>query len=340
MDKLNMFITNTQWALLPDVLDMLAANDIDALKAQFGTSKGQQTTQVSRKVAVIPVRGILTKEGSILSEVFGWSDTNSIQKQITSALNDSGIDAIVLDIDSPGGMVSGAKELADFIFKASSKKPIIAHGSGLMASAAYWIASGATKITAFDTSTIGSIGVYTVHYDLTGRDKQMGIKRTLISAGKNKTHGHDAEPLTDESRKTLQKLVDDIHDIFVSDVAGYRNLTKESVINTNANVYLARQAKSIGLIDRILTLDETVEYAAGLSMDEGYKSKKLLNETKALLDEITQFKASGYQEDADIEYGKELARQVTGEIRSDKFLKAKAETDEILKNINGGLKHG
>jgi signal peptide peptidase SppA len=334
MDRLNMFIGNTQWALLPDVLDMLAANDIEALKAQFGTSKGQQT--INKRVAIIPVRGILTKEGSILSEVFGWSDTNSIQKQITSALNDSGIDAIVLDVNSPGGMVSGSKELADFIFKASSKKPVVAYGSGLMTSAAYWIASGATKITAFDTSTIGSIGVYTVHYDLTGRDKQMGVKRTLISAGKNKTHGHDAEPLTDASRKTLQKLVDDIYDIFVSDVAGYRNLTKESVINTNANVYLARQAKSIGLIDRILSLDETIEYAAGLSMDEGYKAKKLLNETRALLDGIKQYKASSQE---DIEYGKELARQITGEIRSDKFLKAKADTDEILKNI-GGLKHG
>jgi signal peptide peptidase SppA len=312
MDKMNMFIANTQWALMPDILNMLATNDLEGLKAQFASSKEQQ---VSKRVAIIPVKGILSKEGSLLSDMLGWSDTDTLKKQITAAVSDPSIDAIVLDIDSPGGMVSGSKELADIINKAGTQKPIVAHTSNVMASAAYWIASGATGITAFDTSTIGSIGVYTVHYDMTGRDKQMGVKRTLIAAGKNKTYGHDAEPLNDESKKAIQGLVNSLYDIFVFDVARYRGLRQETVRETNAAVYLAAEAKSIGLIDKIMTLEETVEYAAGLSMDDGYKTKKLLGETKALLEKIKQHRAN---DDVDMQYARQLARSVTGTIKSDR----------------------
>ena len=96
---------------------------------------------------------------------------------------DPAVKAIVLSIDSPGGTVDGTDNLANAIFAARGKKPIVALGDGTLASAAYWIASGADQIFASDNSAkIGSIGVVATHEDYSRAEENAGVKVTEITA--------------------------------------------------------------------------------------------------------------------------------------------------------------
>ena len=103
-------------------------------------------------VAVIPVTGPLFRHANLLTAICGATSYELLAQDFNKALNDPNISAILFDVDSPGGEVNGCSELADMIYKARGKKPIIAYASGSCCSGAYWIASACDKIMAADTA--------------------------------------------------------------------------------------------------------------------------------------------------------------------------------------------
>jgi ClpP class serine protease len=110
-----------------------------------------------------------------------------------------------LDIDSPGGTVAGTPELAAAVSALDQKKPVYAFSSGLMASAAYWIASQARAIYATPSAQVGSIGVVQAVVDRSAAINAAGIKVEVFSVGKYKAMGAPGTPLTDDitlSRET------------------------------------------------------------------------------------------------------------------------------------------
>jgi ClpP class serine protease len=115
--------------------------------------------RVEGGVAVIDITGMITPRASFLNMLFGGTDVQTIQRELDDALADSSIGKIVLNVDSPGGAVTGISELADQVYKARSIKPIEAFVPGMAASAAYWIAAATSRITIADTASVGSIGV-------------------------------------------------------------------------------------------------------------------------------------------------------------------------------------
>lgn len=144
-------------------------------------------------IAVLKISGALSKGMSFFDRIFGGvSDYNVIQSDLMRVL-ESDISGLILFISSPGGTVDGVKETADLIKAVSEKLPTVAYTDDMMTSAAYWLGSAASKVFAYPTSQIGSIGVVTMHVDFSKADEQAGIKRTYIYNGKYKRLANDGE---------------------------------------------------------------------------------------------------------------------------------------------------
>lgn len=200
---------------------------------------------------IIPIHGILTKKSEAFDDILGMTSYNQIEAQITQAIEDSDIETILLDIDSPGGEVNGVFDLADFIYNAREKKRIIAIANDDAYSAAYAIASSAEKIFLTRTSGVGSIGVIASHIDQSRFDEKQGIKYTTIFAGSRKNDLNPHEPVTSESLGSLQKEVDRLYEMFVQLIARNRGLSIEKIRSTEAGLYFGEKAVEIGLADGV-----------------------------------------------------------------------------------------
>ncbi|MDD5922057.1 MAG: signal peptide peptidase SppA [Eubacteriales bacterium] len=168
---------------------------------------------------------------------------------------------ILLDVDTPGGAVYQTDELYLQLkhYKKKTGRPIYTYMGNEAASGGYYISSLSDRIIANRNCWTGSIGVTMGSiYDITGLMEKYGVKATAIHAGRNKAMGSITEPLTDEQEQILMSLVNESYDRFVQIVADGRNLPLEDVRNlADGRVYTASQAKSLGLIDEIGTLEKT-----------------------------------------------------------------------------------
>jgi signal peptide peptidase SppA len=239
----------------------LEAEHDAAIHAAVANRKNLPQPRVG-SVAIIPVDGVLLPRATAFSDTSGVTSYDRLGQQLREAVNDKGVRNIVLDINSPGGSVAGNQELAAEVMRARTKKPIIAQAQYLAASAAYQIASAATEIVAAPSAQVGSIGTYSIHNDLSAALEQLGIKRTYISAGAGKVDGNETGPLSDNAYARRLKSVNEAYDAFVGTVVrGRGNGTSETKVRDTwgAHVYGAREAKDLGLIDRIATLDQTLE---------------------------------------------------------------------------------
>jgi signal peptide peptidase SppA len=172
-------------------------------------------------ISIIPIQGLLTRQSG--SDFFGTTSYEEIHELISNAIEDSAVNSILLDIDSPGGEVSGLFDLVDFIYESREVKPIYAIANDHAFSAAYAIASAASKIFVNRTSGVGSIGVIATHADISEYDKKEGIKYTTIFAGNKKNDLSPHEPISDDTVSDLQKEVDRLYKMFVATVARNRN---------------------------------------------------------------------------------------------------------------------
>ncbi|MDE5879796.1 MAG: S49 family peptidase, partial [Desulfovibrio sp.] len=181
---------------------------------------------------------------------------DAIREAVNAALADAGVRAILLSIDSPGGVVQGTKELADFLAEASGQKPIAAYANGLCASAAFWLASACGRIFAPATALVGSIGVIMCVSDLSEFYAKMGVKLEYITSGRYKAAGHEAKPLSNEDRAYFQAQLDILHGIFKEDVRGRLALDAPESDWAEAQLLVASQAQPLGLVSRIVRDEE------------------------------------------------------------------------------------
>jgi len=170
---------------------------------------------------------------------------------------------IVLDINSPGGEVTGINELANVIYNARGKKPLVAYVGGTGASAAYWLASAADEIVIDETAVLGSIGVVMSYMDTTERDSKSGVRRVEIVS--SRAPDKRLDPGTDEGRAKVQGLLDALEDTFVSTVARNRNTTAERVASDfgQGGVRVGKDAIAAGMADRIGSLESVIAELAG-----------------------------------------------------------------------------
>lgn len=269
---------STPWAMLPERLaavtsvihrwsDGVKFNAAEIESAignahQVAAARSAQDAAQSGAVAVLPMFGIISNRIHQVKDISGpgGTSTEGFARNFRQAVNDPGIGAIVIDVDSPGGSVYGVAELADEIYAARGKKKVVAVASSLAASAAYWIASAAQEFVVTPGGEVGSIGVYTAHEDWSKFLEAKGINTTLISAGKFKTEGNPYEPLSKDAVAAIQGRVDEYYSMFVKSVAKYRGVSPSDVRDGygQARVVGAKEAISLNMADRIETLDETI----------------------------------------------------------------------------------
>lgn len=183
--------------------------------------------------------------GAILSQ-------NEILTQIEEAKNSDFIKGVLFVVDSPGGALGLSVEISQSIKALSAKKPVLAYAIGTMASGSYLSSIWADKIYANAGSFIGSIGVIMQGFDISEVMSKIGISEQIVSAGEFKQAGTFMRKWSEKERKSLQNLVNKSYEFFVSEVASARNLdAKKAQIWANARVFLASDAKKLGLIDEI-----------------------------------------------------------------------------------------
>ena len=255
-----------------DMVKQTMARSIGAYAATGATMYGMIGT-----TAVIPVFGALVNR---FNATFGFiTGYNYIKNAIATALADESVDNIILDINSGGGEVAGCFETVDYIKAACSQKEIHAIVDSNCYSAAYAIASACTSIKATPSSGIGSIGVVAMHASYEKALEKEGVSVTFIKAGEHKVDGNPYEDLTDSVKANMQKRIDATYRDFVSLVSANRSLASEDVVKTQAACYTAQDAKSIGLIDDVISVEGAVKL-----ITEGRMSNEnpvqAVNETK------------------------------------------------------------
>lgn len=237
--------------------------------AQLATAKGpapRAQAQDGSEIAVIPLRGTITPRGSLFSLIFGGGGGLQLfREQVRMAVADGNVSAIVLDIDSPGGIIDLVPEATAELLSYRGSKPITAVANTTTASAAYWIASAADKVVATPSAQVGSIGVFTIHEDISRAEQAMGITTTIVSAGQFKTEGNPYEPLSKAAQANLQAEVDDLYGMFTGQVAQGRGVSQAAVQAGygRGRCLLADQAMKVGMIDQIATLEQVVAHMGG-----------------------------------------------------------------------------
>lgn len=185
--------------------------------------------------------------------------SEDVDYSIKQANDDPNIKAILIEVDSSGGLPVAGSEIASTI--KDSAKPVIAviRQSGL--SAAYWAISSAEHIFASKNSDVGSIGVTSSYLDNVGKNKKDGIDYVQLIAGKYKDAGNPDKPLTDEEKQLFLRDLNIIHNNFIRDVADYRGISVADVQKiADGSSVLGEQAKKLHLIDEIGGLPEAEKY--------------------------------------------------------------------------------
>lgn len=210
-------------------------------------------------VEVIPVAGVLVSRGAHLDPCETMTSYEDLRAQLRAAVADPLVERIVLDIDSPGGAAVGAFELAADIRAMTRQKPITGLVNFMAYSGGYLIGSACSELVVSQTSGVGSIGVIASHMDRSKLEEGLGVKVTTVFAGAHKNDLSPHEPLTEQSLKFLNDLVQESYQAFVGAVAEYRGLSAEAVRATEAGLYRGQQGISAGLADRLMSPQDALD---------------------------------------------------------------------------------
>ncbi|MEM1213792.1 MAG: S49 family peptidase [Planctomycetota bacterium] len=224
------------------------------VRAMDGTGQG-----VGGGVQLIRLDGVLMKHVNSLDD---GTSTVQARNEIRRAAADPFVDGIMLVIDSPGGTCSGTADLAMDVAAAAAVKPVHVHVEDLCASAGYWVASQADRISANNgTAWIGSIGTYLGLYDFSGLAAKEGVEAVLFSTGPLKGAGFPGAKITDAQREHFQERVDGLQLEFSAAVAAGRGLPVERVTPglegtlATGGVWGANEAMELGLVDAVEDFD-------------------------------------------------------------------------------------
>jgi signal peptide peptidase SppA len=210
----------------------------------------------SNPTAVICVDGIIGKHLSMLETMCGGVDVDSIASQLKEAAADNNVQNIVLYFNTPGGTVTGVKELAQLISQIDAIKPVYGYTDTLCASAGYWLASQCRAFYCSPSADVGSVGVYCLLLDESRALDKEGFTVNAISAGKYKLSGASFRPLTDEERNMFQADVNKTYSEFKFSVSSKRTIADE---NMQGWVFDGETATTNGYADgNINSLDEFI----------------------------------------------------------------------------------
>ena len=207
-------------------------------------------------LAFIPMRGTLVHRNG--DSWYGTRGYDDIRREFDAAQADPDVAGIVFDIHSGGGMVYGNFELAEHIRKGRDTKPSLSVVNAGAMSGAYSLGSSAKRMVSTPSGDSGSIGVLTMHVDLSKALEKFGVSISLIHAGEHKVDGNPFSPLPDNVRADMQARLDGMWQKFISVVAVNREMSEQAVRDTQARVYQADDAVKIGLVDAVMSPQDAI----------------------------------------------------------------------------------
>lgn len=259
------------WLTTPEAhAAMVAAGQsfFNAPKSPFDTEDDDKEENepdllcVEDGVGIIPIRGPMLRNPDLISQLlFGAIDIEDIMEAVNSAAVHPDVQAVFLDIDSPGGSVSGTPELAQAVADLCKAKYTYAFSGGQMCSAAYWVASQCDAIYVTPSARVGSIGVILPMVDSSEAYKQAGLRMEVFAAGKFKSIGTPGVALSDDQRAWLQSYVEEIAaDFRAAVVARGRSIPVEAM---EGQTFSARQAMRFNIAGSVKNRDAALAMLRG-----------------------------------------------------------------------------
>ena len=209
------------------------------------------------KIAIVEIRGVIAQSSGVIEEIHQY-------------LEDDGVKAIILRIDSPGGGVGPSQEIHREILKGKVKKRIVTSMGSVAASGGYYIACASDLIVANPGTITGSIGVIMEFTNIEELFKKIGIKGVVLKSGEHKDIGSPFREMTPEEKRIIQEVIDSVHQQFIKAVAEGRKLDRSKVTEiADGRILTGEQGKELGLVDQIGNLDDAIDATAKLVGIEG-----------------------------------------------------------------------
>lgn len=292
------------WAIDPDAFQSMQATikQAQAGLSLFGQKPLDNTYKsiVRNGVAIIPVQGVITPHFDLFTMLMGGTAFDRLAHDLQIAVADADVKAILLDVDSPGGVAVGTSEMAELIHKIAADKPVWAYVGRTCCSAAYWLASAANKIVAHKSAMIGSIGVVSTvpvqeNPDLDGY-RQIEI---VSSNAKNKR----PDPRTPEGLGTIRAELDALESQFIEDISQYRHISIDRIKTDfgQGGVLLGTAAKQAEMIDEIGDFDSCLSAISDLTTttQKGVKTMSKTEQNAITDEQIAAYRAEGAKAERD-----------------------------------------
>lgn len=227
-----------------------------ALFLAMGSSRRGEGGQVlfGPRVAIVELEGLIAEVDDLVREVKSHRENPQVK-------------AVVIRINSPGGVVAPTQELHQALVRVrEAGKPVVASLGSVAASGGYYTAVAADRILANPGTLTGSIGVIMQMANVENLFKKIGVEYVVVKAGHYKDLGNVSRPMTPEERRVLQTLLDDVHGQFIEAVAKGRKLDRAEVVKfADGRVFSGVQAKDLKMVDTLGSLEDAVNEAARLA---------------------------------------------------------------------------
>lgn len=263
------------WAEAPGALPQLSRAEKDAAIQAAQAARPAQSYQAPTQIAMLSIFGTITPRGGGIDDMSQQCcSMESFSSRYISIMNDSNIDGVIVNIDSPGGNVFQVPECADTIYSLRDRKPNVAVVTGMCASAALWLGTQFSELVACPSSDIGSIGVLMRHEDVSKAAEMAGVAETYIESPRDghKSEGNPFTPLAPDTKEYLNSRTDSYYEMFLSALARGRGVSARgnqsaiSIIDQTwgrGRMMGADAAKSLGMVDRVSTMQSEIDRMAG-----------------------------------------------------------------------------
>jgi protease IV len=199
------------------------------------------------RIGIVEIKGVIIQSSEII-------------EQIHQYVEDEGVKAIILRIDSPGGGVGPSQEIHREILRIKTKKKVITSMGSVAASGGYYIACASDLIVANPGTITGSIGVLMEFTNIEELFKKIGIKGVVLKSGEHKDMGSPLREMGPEEKKIIQGVIDDVHQQFVQAVSEGRKMNRTKVMEiADGRIVTGEQAKQMGLVDQLGNLQDAID---------------------------------------------------------------------------------
>lgn len=263
------FLASQAWALPPTMLaDMeaiarreLKAGSLDALATQDGEGlKSAPAVELRDGVALIKVRGVVSRYASWMHDICGGTSTEALAKSLSASIEDPKVRAVVLWIDSPGGQVNGLNEMAELIYEARGRKKIVAYVGGQACSAAYWMASACAEVVIDATAELGSVGTVAGFRILPPVEGEQRIEIVSSNAPNKRL-----DPTSEGGQAAVQTIVDDLETVFIDAVTRNMGVGRDKVLADfgRGGTFIGAKAVKQGMAHRLGSLEGLIAELSG-----------------------------------------------------------------------------